>query len=95
LRDLFKDWPLQIFAMIIPTRWAIIAISSSIGIHSEVLGKDSLLGSDPSFHGTLFSTFSQSEATQRLLLAWAALGAILLLLLVAIGIALKAKDVRK
>jgi ABC-type multidrug transport system ATPase subunit/pSer/pThr/pTyr-binding forkhead associated (FHA) protein len=90
-----RDWPLQIFAMTIPTRWTIIAINSSIGIHSEVLDKDSLLGSDPSFHGTLFSTFSQSEATQRILLAWAALGAILLLLLLTIGIALKAKDVRK
>src|SRR6266852_4389528 len=90
-----KDWPLQILAMIFPTRWAMIALSSSIGVHSEVTGKDSLLGSDPSYHGTLFSTFSQSEATQRILLAWVALGAIILLLLITIGMALKAKDVRK
>ena len=90
-----KDWPLQILAMIFPTRWAMIALSSSIGVHSEVTGKDNLLGSDPSYHGTLFSTFSQSEATQRILLAWVALGAIILLLLITIGMAMKAKDVRK
>jgi len=90
-----KDWPLQILAMIFPTRWAMIALSSSIGVHSEVTGKDSLLGSDPSYHGTLFSTFSQTEATQRILLAWAAMGAIILLLLIITGLALKAKDVRK
>ena len=90
-----KDWPLQILAMIFPTRWAMIALSSSIGVHNEVTGKDSLLGSDPSYHGTLFSTFSQTEATQRILLAWAAMGAIILLLLIITGLALKAKDVRK
>ncbi len=90
-----KDWPLQIFAMIFPSRWAMIALSSSLGVHSETTGKDSLIGSDPSYHGTLFSTFSQSDATHRVLLAWACLGAIILLLLITIGIALKAKDARK
>jgi hypothetical protein len=90
-----KDWPLQVLAMIFPTRWAMIALSSSIGVHSETTGKDSLIGSDPSYHGTLFSTFSHSDATQRILLAWACLGVIMILLLVTVGIALKAKDVSK
>lgn len=46
-------------------------------------------------NGTLFSIYSQSDATQRILLAWACLGGIVLLLLITIGLALKAKDVRK
>jgi len=90
-----KDWPLQVLAMIFPTRWAMIALGSSIGVHSETTGKDSLTGTDPSYHGTLFSVFSQAAATQRILLAWACLGAIVILLLITIGLALKAKDVRK
>jgi len=81
--------------MIMPTRWATIALSSSIGVHSEVTGNDSLLGSNPSYHGTLFSTFSQEDATQHILLVWACLSAIILLLLLTVGLALKAKDVRK
>jgi len=63
--------------------------------HSEVTGNDSLLGSNPSYHGTLFSTFSQEDATQHILLVWACLSAIILLLLLTVGLALKAKDVRK
>jgi ABC-type multidrug transport system ATPase subunit/pSer/pThr/pTyr-binding forkhead associated (FHA) protein len=90
-----KDWPLQVLAMIFPSRWAMIALSSSIGVHTETTGKDSLIGTDPSYHGTLFSVFSQAAATQRILLAWACLGAIVILLLITIGLALKAKDVRK
>jgi len=90
-----KDWPLQVPAMLFPTRWAMIALRSSLGVHSETTGKDSLIGSAPSYHGTLFSIYSQSDATQRILLAWACLGGIILLLLITIGLALKAKDVRK
>jgi ABC transport system ATP-binding/permease protein len=90
-----KDWPLQVPGMLFPTRWAMIALSSSLGVHSETTGKDSLIGSAPSYHGTLFSIYSQSDATQRILLAWACLGGIILLLLITIGLALKAKDIRK
>jgi len=90
-----KDWPLQALVMIFPTRWAMIALNSSLGVHNQTTGKDSLIGTDPSYHGTLFSIYSQSDATQRILLAWACLGGIVLLLLITIGLALKAKDVRK
>ena len=90
-----RDWALQVPAMIFPTRWAMIALSSSLGVHSQTTGNDSLIGSDPSYHGTLFSIYSQSEATQRIVLGWACLGAIVLFLLITIGIALKVKDVRK
>ena len=90
-----KDWPLQALSMIFPSRWAMIALSTSLGVHSETTSKDTLWGTDPSYHGTLFSIYSQSDATQRILLSWACLGAIILLLLVVIGLALKAKDARK
>lgn len=90
-----KDWALQAPAVLFPTRWAMIALNSSLGVHSETTGRDSLFGSDPSYHGTLFSIYSQSDATRRILLAWACLGGIIILLLLAIGLALKAKDVRR
>lgn len=89
-----KDLGLQIPAVIFPTRWAMVALGSSIGVHADKVGGDSLFGSDTAYHGTLFSTFSQVDATHRLLLAWAALGAIIVVLIILTGIALKRKDTR-
>ncbi|HZR42825.1 MAG TPA: FHA domain-containing protein [Ktedonobacteraceae bacterium] len=89
-----KDWPLQIAAVIFPTRWAVTALGSSVGLHSDKLGGDKLFGTDSTFHGTLFSTFTTAEATNRLLLAWGALGVLILALIVVICIGLKRKDVR-
>jgi ABC-type multidrug transport system ATPase subunit/pSer/pThr/pTyr-binding forkhead associated (FHA) protein len=89
-----KDWPLQIAAMLFPTRWAVTALGSSAGLHSDKLGGDSLFGSNSTFHGTLFSTFTAAEATQRLLLAWGVLGALIVILIIVICLGLKRKDVR-
>ena len=89
-----KEWVLQIAAVIFPMRWAMAALGSSFGLHSDKLGGDALFGSDSTFHGTLFSTFSQADATHRILLAWAALGAIIIVLTIVICIGLKRKDVR-
>lgn len=89
-----KDWPLQIAGMIFPTRWAVAALGSSVGLHSDKLGGDSLFGSNSTFHGTLFSTFTSTDATSRLLLSWGALGILILVLIVVICIGLKRKDVR-
>jgi hypothetical protein len=88
-----KDLPLQLFGMLDPMRWGIIALGSSVGLHSDKLGGDALIGTDSAFHGTLFSTFSQTDATHRLLLAWGALGAIIMVLAVLVCIGLKTKDV--
>jgi len=71
-----------------------VALGSSLGIHSDKIGGDALFGSDASYHGTLFSTFSQTDATHRVVLAWAALGAIILVLTVVVTIGLKRKDIR-
>ncbi len=89
-----KDWALQIVAMIFPTRWAMVALGSSIGVHADKVGGDALFGSDTSYHATLFSTFSHADAMHRLLLSWAALGAIIIVLAILIGIGLKRKDTR-
>ena len=89
-----KDWPSQILATIFPTRWAMAALGSSIGLHAEQVGGDRLFGNDYTYHGTLYSTYSQAEALHRLLLSWAALVVITLVLIVVIGIFLKRKDAR-
>jgi ABC-type multidrug transport system ATPase subunit len=90
----FKDWSTQILSTIFPTRWAMAALGTSIGLHSDKIEGDNLFGDDPTFHGTLFSIYSQTDALQRLLLSWAALGAIIILLMILVGIFLKLKDVR-
>ncbi len=88
-----KDLPLQLFGMLDPMRWGIVALGSSTGLHSDKLGGDALLGTDSAFHPTLFSIFSQADAIHRLLLAWSALGAIVVVLAVLVCIGLKSKDV--
>ena len=89
-----KDWALQIVAVIFPTRWAMAAMGSSIGVHADKVGGDALFGNDTTYHGTLFSTFSQTDAMHRLLLSWSALGVIIIVLAILIGIGLKRKDAR-
>ncbi len=88
------NWPLQIAATIFPSRWAMTALGSTIGLHSQVLGGDTLFGNDPTFHGTLFSIYSQADAMHRVLLAWAILVVIIVVLTGLICIGLKRKDVR-
>ncbi len=89
-----KDWPLQIVATLFPTRWAMTALGSSIGLHSDKLGGDKLFGNDTTYHGTLFSTFSQMDAAHRVLLAWGALGVLIIVLCIVTAIGLKRKDIR-
>jgi len=89
-----KDWILQIPAAIFPFRWAMVALGSTAGVHSDKVGGDKLFGNDPTYHGTLFSTFSQADATNRVLLAWAILVVIIVVLTTLTCIGLKRKDVR-
>ena len=70
------------------------AMGSSIGLHADKIGGDKLFGNDYTYHSTLFSTYSQTDALHRLLLSWGALGAIVVVLAIFIGVALKRKDVR-
>ncbi|HET9920347.1 MAG TPA: ABC transporter permease, partial [Ktedonobacteraceae bacterium] len=89
-----KDYALQIPSFIFPPRWAMAALGSSVGLHSDKLGGDALFGNDPTFHGTLFSTYTQTDAIHRILLAWGALVVIIIVLGVLMGIGLKRKDIR-
>jgi hypothetical protein len=89
-----KDWPLQIMAAVFPTRWAMAALGTSLGLHADKMGGDQLFGTDTSYHGTLFSVFTQTDAMHRILLSWTVLGAIIIFLTILIGIFLKMKDVR-
>ncbi|HEY5004944.1 MAG TPA: ABC transporter permease, partial [Ktedonobacteraceae bacterium] len=89
-----KDWVTQILAVIFPTRWAMAALGSSIGLHAETIGGDHLFGNDYTYHSTLYSIYSQSDALNRLLLSWIALAVIVIALTIAIGVFLKRKDTR-
>jgi ABC-type multidrug transport system ATPase subunit/pSer/pThr/pTyr-binding forkhead associated (FHA) protein len=89
-----KDWVSQILATIWPTRWAMTALGTSIGLHATVLNEDRLFDSDETYHSLLFSTFSKPDATNRITLSWLALGGIILVLMIIIGIFLKRKDAR-
>ena len=89
-----KDWLTQILAIIFPTRWAMAALGSSIGLHADKIGGDKLFGDDNTYHSTLYSIYTQADAIHRLLLSWVALGAITIALMIVIGIFLKRKDVR-
>jgi ABC-type multidrug transport system ATPase subunit/pSer/pThr/pTyr-binding forkhead associated (FHA) protein len=89
-----KEGILQTAAMFFPMRWAMVALGSSFGLHSDKLGGDALFGSNSTFRGTLFSTFTQTEAMQRVLLAWGVLGLLIVLLFIVVCIGLKRKDVR-
>jgi ABC-type multidrug transport system ATPase subunit len=89
-----KDWLTQILAAIFPTRWAMAALGSSIGLHADKVGGDRLFGDDPTYHGTLFSIYSQTDALHRLILSWVALGVLIVLLVIVMGLFLKRKDSR-
>jgi len=90
-----KDAITTTAAWFFPTRWAMAGLSSSIGLHADKLGGDKVFGDDPTYHGTLFSIYSQADAMHRLLLAWGALGLTIIVLIIVTGILLKRKDVRK
>ena len=88
------NWFLQIIGVVFPARWAMIALSSSVGLHSEKVNGDELFGNNYSYHGTLFSIYNQSEALRYLLLMWLALIIMILVFGVAVGYFLKQKDSR-
>jgi energy-coupling factor transporter ATP-binding protein EcfA2 len=89
-----RDGVTTVLALFFPTRWTMAGLGSSLGLHGDKLGGDLLLGNDYTYHGTLFSTYSQSDAMQRILLAWLALAAIILVFGAGVAVALKWKERR-
>ncbi|HWZ17946.1 MAG TPA: ABC transporter permease, partial [Ktedonobacteraceae bacterium] len=80
---------LQTIGALFAVRWGMAAAGYSVGLHGDKLGTDGF-----SFQGTLFSTFTQTEATLHLFICWFALILMILILGVAIAYFLKRKDVR-
>ena len=81
---------LQAIGALFAVRWGMAASGSSVGLHGDKLGTDGF-----SYKGTLFSTFSQTEATIHLFICWFALIVMIVLLVFAIAYFLKRKDVRR
>src|SRR5713226_3656267 len=90
-----KDWFTQIVSAITPSRWALAALGTSLGLHADKIDGGKLFGNDYTYHGTLFSIYSKADGTQRIVLAWIALSVIILALTCIIGIFLKRKDARE
>ncbi len=90
-----KDPVSLIAAMIWPLRWGMAALGTSYGLHSDKIGGDKLFGNDFLYHPALYSTYTPTEAAQRILLSWAVLVVISIVLTAVIGFALKRKDVRR
>jgi hypothetical protein len=88
-----NSWILQALAAFFPIRWAMAALGSSTGLHSDKLNGDQLFGDVNSYHSTLFSTYTQADATHYLWLMWLALVSMIILFAIAIAICLKRKDV--
>ena len=90
---------LQVIGMLFPVRWSMAALGSTVGIHSDKMfgpsqDGDKLFGNNYSYHGTLFSTYSQVNATWHLIYIWSALAIIIVLLLGVTAFALWLKDRR-
>jgi hypothetical protein len=81
---------LQTIGALFAVRWGMAASGSSVGLHGDKLGTDGF-----SYKGTLFSIFSQTDATIHLFICWFALLVMIVVLGVAIAFFLKRKDVRK
>ena len=90
-----KDLVTQILAAVFPSRWAMAALGSTVGLHAEAVGGDRLFGSDYTYHGTLFSIYSQADALRRLAGSWVALLIIIVALTVLIAVFLKRKDAQR
>ncbi len=81
--------PLQIFGAFFPARWAMAAMGSTVGLHSDKLGADAF-----SYWGNLFDKYSASAVFLHLMLSWFMLVLTIVVLGFAIAYILKKKDVR-
>ena len=87
--------PLQVLGSLFAVRWSMAALGSSVGLHSDKLGGDKLFGNIDTYRGTLFSIYSQRDATTYILLMWLALVIIIIVFGYATAWLMKRKDRRK
>lgn len=88
------DNSMQMIGFVFPIRWAMAGLGSTVGLHSDKLAKDALLGSNYIYHSTLFSTYNKGDATSYLLLTWLALVFLIVTLGALTAWLLKRKDAR-
>ena len=94
--------PLQIVGGLFAARWAMAAMGSTVGLHSQFLlptGRPGLSNNDTSgesfsFQGTVYSTVDKTHAVEHLLLCWGLLLVMCVIFGLATGYFLKRKDVR-
>src|SRR6266516_1805691 len=82
---------LQFLGAFFAARWSMAGLGSTIGLHGEALGS----GKDYAYRGTLFSSYTQSEAIVHLLLMWFALVVMSVAFTILIAYFLKRKDIRQ
>jgi len=82
---------LQFLGAFWATRWSMAGLGSTIGLHGDALGS----GKDYAYEGTLFSDFTQGQATIHLFLMWLALVVMIVALGALIAYFLKRKDIRR
>jgi ABC transport system ATP-binding/permease protein len=95
--------PMQIVGGFFAERWAMAAMGSTVGLHSQFLlpngapglSSTSASGESFSFQGTLFSTVDKTQAVSHLLLCWGFLVLMSLVLGATTAYFLKRKDIRR
>ncbi len=85
---------MQFLGIFFPIRWAMAALGSTVGLHSDKLGADALFGGNYTYHGLIYSAYSKRDAVVYLLFIWLALVIMIVLLGLATGYFLKKKDAR-
>ncbi len=80
---------LQVFGAFFPARWAMAAMGSTVGLHSDKLGADLF-----SYWGNLFDKYGSGEILLHLLFSWFMLVLTIVVLGFTIAYILKKKDVR-
>lgn len=89
-----KDWFTQVLAAAFPMRWGMAALGTTLGLHADKIDDGTLFGNDTTYHGTLFSVFSKTDAMHRVEISWIALLVTIVVLGIIIAIALKSKDTK-
>lgn len=90
---------LQFIGMIFPVRWSMAALGSTVGLHGDKMfgpgqAGDKLFGNNYSYHGTLFSTYSLTDATWHLIHIWLALVIMIIIFIFITALFLVRKDRR-
>ena len=85
----------NVLALLVPLRWGMAGFGSTLGLHSDKVGGDTLWVNDALYHGTLYSIYTPAETTGRIVLTWITLAVMISLLIGLMGVFLKRLDARR